>query len=108
MQVSDKFSTAKRNADEAVNTEAFEYFKTLNELQAYLYHIRDTNVSLTHAVVSLTHSLTLSLTRSLAHSLTHSSCRLTRRLSSTSTRTCFSAPSTASGLRSTQSPRSCS
>jgi|TARA_B110001469_G_C9613573_1_gene305330 hypothetical protein len=32
--VSDKFGTAKRNADPALDAEAFEYFKELNEVQA--------------------------------------------------------------------------
>lgn len=36
MQVNDKYNTTNRSANGALNTEAFEYFKTLNELQAYL------------------------------------------------------------------------
>ena len=61
MQVNDKYSTTNRNANVALNTEAFEYFKTLNELQVYLL--------VTQTIHSLTHSLTHC--DSLTHSLTH-------------------------------------
>ena len=61
MQVNDKYNTTNRSANGALNTEAFEYFKTLNELQVYLL--------VTQTIHSLTHSLTDC--DSLTHSLTH-------------------------------------